>query len=468
MNKTDLCYTPAARMAEAIRTKALSPVEIAEACLERIEEINPKINAYCTLAPETTLAEARAAEQAVMDGKPLGPLHGVPYSVKDLLYTKGLKTMRGSEIFREYVPEVDAVAVERMRAAGGVILGKTTTPELGWKGVTDSPVTGITRNPWNLERTPGGSSGGASAQVAAGLGPLALGTDGGGSIRIPAGFAGIFGLKPTSGRVPVYPASIFNTLSHVGPMTRTVEDAALMLSVLAGPDSRDRFCLDAAPADYLGELRKGIKGLRVAWSPDLGYANVDSEVARLAKEAALAFEALGCVVEETDPGFEDPTQCFLTHWQSACAGTLGPLLPQWEEKLDPGLVTATRIGLQYSAADLVVAQAKRNEHYDLVRRFFERFDLLLTPTLAVRPFQVGEICPPDRQADDLGWAHWTPFTYPFNLAPNPAATVPAGFSTDGLPVGLQIVGRRLEDLTVLQASAAYEEIHPWADARPEL
>jgi len=349
-----------------------------------------------------------------------------------------------------------------------VFLGKTTTPELGWKGVTDSPVTGITRNPWNLERTPGGSSGGASAQVAAGLGPLAIGTDGGGSIRIPSAFAGIFGIKPTSGRVPVYPGSVFNTLSHVGPMTRTVEDAALMLSVLAGPDPRDRFCLDAPPADYVQELNRGIRGLRVGWSQDLGYARVEPEVARLAAQAAQAFEQLGCHVEEARVGFEDPTETFLVHWQSACAGSLGPLLPQWECRMDPGLVQATRNGLQYSAAELVAAQMRRNAHYDQVRRMFETYDLLLTPTLAVLPFEVGLIRPPDRGDDDLTWATWTPFTYPFNLAPNPAATVPAGFSEDGLPVGLQIVGRRLEDLTVLRAAAAFEQVRPWTQHRPEL
>jgi len=468
MTKDDLCYLPATEMSKAIRNKSLSPVEIAEALLDRIEGVNPKVNAYCTMLPEKTMEEARAAEQAVMKGEELGLLHGIPYSVKDLVYTKGIRTMRGSKMFEDYVPDVDAIATERMRNAGGVFLGKTTTPELGWKGVTDSPVTGITRNPWNLERTPGGSSGGASAQVAAGLGPLAIGTDGGGSIRIPSGFAGIYGHKPSSGRVPVYPASVFGTLSHVGPMTRTVADGALMLAALAGPDHRDRFSLEGAPADYVGELNKGIKGLRVAWSPTLGYAKVAPEVAEIAAKAAKVFETLGATVEEKDPGFPDPTDCFLVHWKSACAGLLGHLLPKWEDKMDPGLVEATKEGMEFSAADYVKAQLHRQEHWAMVDRFFQDYDLLLTPTLAVLPFEVGLLQPKGNSDEPGEWASWTPFSYPFNLAPNPAATVPAGFSSDGLPVGLQIVGRRFDDLGVLQASAAFEEAQPWADKRPQL
>ena len=468
MNKEDLCFTSATELAQAIRDKSLSPVEIAEAILEKIETTNPKVNAFCTLLPDQTMDEARKAEKAVMEGATLGPLHGVPYSVKDLVYTKGIRTMRGSAIFQDYVPEEDAVASERMRMAGGVFLGKTTTPELGWKGVTDSPVTGITRNPWNLDRTPGGSSGGASAQVAAGMGPLAIGTDGGGSIRIPAGFTGIYGLKPTSGRVPVYPASVFATLSHVGPMTRTVADGALMLAALAGPDPRDRYSLESSPEDYVGKLQNGIKGLKVGWSPDLGYARVEPEVATIAAQAAQAFESLGCTVDEIRPEFEDPTETFMVHWQSACAGSLGHLLPQWAEKMDPGLVEAAENGLKYSAAELVAAQMKRHEHYNHVRRYFENYDLLLTPTLAVLPFEVGLLRPPGRENDDMAWALWTPFTYPFNLAPNPAATVPAGLSESGLPVGLQIVGKRFADLTVLQASAAFEKARPWAHLRPNL
>ncbi len=466
--KDDLCYLPATAMAAAIRSKKLSPVEITEAVLERIEALNPELNAYCTVCGDTARAEAARAEEAVMRGDELGPLHGVPYSIKDLIATKGVKTMRGSRIYRDFVPDEDAVLVERLREAGGIFLGKTTTPEMGWKGVTDSPLTGITRNPWNPELTPGGSSGGASAQVAAGMGPLAVGTDGGGSIRIPSAFAGIFGIKPSYGRVPVYPPSQHDMLSHAGPMTRTVGDAALMLAAMAGPHHADRFSLEAAPADYPARLGRGIAGLRVAWSPDLGYAKVEPEVARIVADAANSFADLGCRLEEVDPGFGDPTGIFEVYWPASSAGALADYLPEWESKMDPGLVELVKKGSAISAPEFVNAQIERHAFYDKVRRFFERYDLLLTPALAVLPFAVGHTVPPGDGDNDGNWTNWTPFSYPFNLTGSPAATVPAGWSASGLPVGLQIVGRRFADLTVLQAAAAFEAARPWAGRRPPL
>ena len=354
------------------------------------------------------------------------------------------------------------------RHPGGIMLGKTATPEFGWKGMTDSPVTGITRNPWNTEMTPGGSSGGASAQVASGMGPLAIGTDGGGSIRIPSGFAGIFGIKPTFGRVPVYPPSAFDSLSHAGPMTRAVSDGALMLSILAGPDDSDRGSLEAQPEDYVGRLNEGIKGLKVAWSPDLGYAEVDPQVAHIAAEAAGTFAELGAPPEAVNPDWGDPTSMFTTFWLSGAAGMLKDSLPEWGGRIDPGLVKAVVAGMSLSSTALVGAQMERNLFVDKVRRFFQKFDLLLTPTLAVLPFQAGGPAPTEKEGNDVGWIRWTPFSYPFNLSGNPAATVPAGFSKEGLPVGLQIVGRRFADLTVLQASRAFEEARPWAGRRPKL
>ena len=308
--KTDaetVCYTSAVELARRMRHKELSPVEIVTAFIRRIEAINPKVNAFCTLTFDSALDEAKRAEQAVMEGKPLGPLHGVPFSVKDLVYTKGVRTMRGSKIFEHFFPQEDAPLVERLKKAGGIMMGKTTTPEFGHKGMTDSPVTGVTRNPWNPDMTPGGSSGGAAAQVAAGMTPLAVGTDGGGSIRIPASFTGIYGLKPTYGRVPVYPASALDSLAHAGSMTRTVGDAALMLSVMAGPHEADPLSLEGLPDHYQGKLLEGIQGLRVAWSPNLGFVPVvEKQIAVITAEAARAFEELGSHVEKvTDPGFED-------------------------------------------------------------------------------------------------------------------------------------------------------------------
>jgi aspartyl-tRNA(Asn)/glutamyl-tRNA(Gln) amidotransferase subunit A len=469
MKNEELCFLPATEMAKAIRAKKLSPVEITQALLERIEQVNPKLNAYCLVLGEQALKQAKQAEKALgKKKKSLGPLHGVPFSVKDLLYTKGVRTMRGSKMYEHYVPTENHPAVDRLLAAGGVMLGKTTSPEFGWKGVTDSPVTGITRNPWNVERTPGGSSGGAAAQVAAGLGPLAIGTDGGGSIRIPAGFSGIFGLKPSFGRVPNAPPSPFFHLAHAGPMTRTVADAALMLSIMAGPDDRDRLSLEGEPEDYTDKLKKGIKGKRVAWSPDLGFAQVRPQVAAVAAKAAKAFKELGCKVEEVNPGWGDPIDLFTVFWLSGAAGMLKDALPQWESKLDPGLVEQVKRGTAYTAVDYVKAQIQRHAYWDKVRGFFEKYDLLLTPTLAVLPFKAGLNHPDQGTKPEKDWMNWTPFSYPFNLTHLPAATVPAGFSQDGLPVGLQIVGRRFADMTVLQAAAAFEKARPWAQARPKV
>ncbi len=352
------CYASAVDLAAWIREKKLSPVEVADVFIRRIEAVNPKVNAFCTLNFESAMDEAKSAERTVMAGGPLGPLHGVPFSVKDLVYTKGVRTMRGSKIFEHFIPNEDAPLVERLKRAGAIMIGKTTTPEFGFKGMTDSPVTGITRNPWNLEMTPGGSSGGAAAQIAAGMTPLAVGTDGGGSIRNPASLTGIYGFKPTYGRVPVYPASSLDALSHAGPMTRTVKDAALMLSIMAGPHEADPFCLEGTPEDYTHRLHQGIKGLRVAWSPTLGFVPaIEAEVASITTEAVRVFESLGCIVEEVaDPGFGDTFQVHGALWLGGLAGMLGHYLAQWEPQMDPLLVEWTKLGLEISAADYVRAQ----------------------------------------------------------------------------------------------------------------
>ena len=467
MPDLELCYTPATDLARAIRSKALSPVELLKNTFARIHQLNPKLNAFCLLLEEEALAQAALAEQAVMRGEAVGPLHGIPVSIKDMVPVKGVRTMRGSAIFEQDVPDFDPPMVSRLRTAGAVLLGKTCTPEFGWKGVTDSPVTGITRNPWNTSLTPGGSTGGGAAQVAAGMGPLAQGGDGGGSIRIPAAFCGLFGIKPSFGRVPSYPAAPLDAMAHQGPLTRTVADAALMLATMAGPHAMDRLSLEAPPADYVGRLHEGIAGLRVAWSPDLGYARVDPEVAGLSVQAAKVFTELGCQVEELTEHFGDPTETLRTYWLASFAGALGEYLPEWEDRMDPGLVQVVKEGLAMKAVDYVRAQMARHQFWDRVRAFFDRYDLLLTPTLAVPPFEVGRVCPESFEAQEMGWIRWTPFTYPFNFAQNPAATVPAGFTAAGSPVGLQIVGRRFADLTVLQASAAYERVRPWADHRPD-
>jgi aspartyl-tRNA(Asn)/glutamyl-tRNA(Gln) amidotransferase subunit A len=468
MNATELCYTPATELATRIRAKHLSPVELTRAVLGRIERVNPALNAFCTLVAEAALERAREAEAALMRGDALGPLHGIPFSIKDLAFTRGVRTMAGSHIFATRVPDADAPFVRRLKAAGGVMLGKTASPEFGWKALGDSPLTGITRNPWNPAMTTGGSSAGAAAAVAAGLGPLAQGSDGAGSIRIPSSFCGVFGLKPTFGRVPMWPISNNDYASHNGPMTRTVADAALMLAVMAGPDDWDKTALDAPPADYVGRLHEGVRGRRVAFSASLDGLRVDPEVAATVARAARAFEELGAVVEEVRPGFADSHRLIRLLWNAHEAGNYARYLPEWRSRMDPGLVAAIEDGLSYGVTEYVEARGEKLAYCDSVRPLFERYDLLLTPSVSVTAFEVGRLNPAHWPQHAWDWFPWAGFSYPFNFTGHPAASVPAGFTAAGMPVGLQIVGRRYADLTVLQASAAFEQARPWAPRRPPL
>ena len=466
MNATDLCYTPATELARLIRTRAVSPVEVTRAVLERIERVNPTVNAYCTVTADAATATARAAEEAVMRGDALGPLHGVPYSVKDLNFTKGVRTMGGSYIFEHRVPTLDAPLVRRLKAAGGVMLGKTTSPEFGWKALGDCPLTGITRNPWNPGMTTGGSSAGAGAAAAAGLGPLAQGSDGAGSIRIPSSFCGIYGFKPSFGRVPNWPLSNNDNSSHNGPMTRTVADAALMLSVMAGPDDWDRTALDAPPEDYLGRLARDLRGARVAFSPSLDGLEVDRDIADAVRSAVRAFEELGCVVDEVKTGFADTRDLIRIMWSAHEAGNRGAFVPEWRERMDPGLVACIEAGSRYSVVDYIQARDRKIAFWDTVRPLFERYEFLVTPSVSVAAFEVGRLNPTHFRQHAWDWFDWASFSYPFNFTGQPAASLPAGFTSAGLPVGLQIVGRRCADLSVLQASAAFESARPWAARRP--
>jgi aspartyl-tRNA(Asn)/glutamyl-tRNA(Gln) amidotransferase subunit A len=466
MTTDDLCFTPATRLAAMIRSKTVSPVEITRAVLDRIERVNPTLNAFCTVTAEAAVRSAREAEVAVMKGGALLPLHGIPFSIKDLALTKGVRSMFGSYVFEHRVPDVDAPFVRRLKEAGGVMLGKTTTPEFGWKALSDSPLTGKTRNPWNTEMTTGGSSAGAGAAVAAGLGPLAQGSDGAGSIRIPSAFCGIFGLKPTYGRVPMWPVSNTDSASHTGPMTRTVADAALMLSVMAGPDPWDGTSLEGAPADYVGLLDHGVRGLRVAFSLDLGGLRVDPDVAAVVQRAARAFETLGATVEEVDPGFADSHEMIRRIWSMHYAGNYSQYLREFRDRMEPAFLACIDHGATFTAVDYVEMRGRKLGFCDSVRPLFDKYDLLLTPSVSVAPFPVGRLNPAHWPQHEWDWIEWAGFSYPFNFTGQPAASLPAGFTAGGLPVGLQIVGRRFEDLTVLQASAAFEKAHPWADRRP--
>ena len=466
MNKTDLAYTPASELARLIATKALSPVEVMEAALERLEALNPTLNAVCTPTPERAMEAARAAEGAVMRGDALGPLHGVPTTIKDLAPTKGIRTMSGSHVHAERVPDEDAPFVERLAAAGAISMGKTTTPEFGWMGCGKSPLTGISHNPWKHGYNAGGSSTGAAICAAAGIGPIHQGSDGAGSIRMPSAFCGIYGLKPSYGRVPYGRHANNSHTSHIGPMTRTVGDAALMLRAMAGPDDRDQASLEAPPADYVGQLDNGIKGLRVAYSPDLGNLPVDGEVAEVVAAAVRAFATAGVEIDLVDLDWGDHHDMELVLWSVMIAGRVGPLLDEWEDRMDPGMVACARDGLGHSGADYFKTQMRRHELYAKVQRFFEDYDLLLTPSLSVAAFPVDLIIPEHWEQHPWDWIRWAGFSYPFNLTWLPAASCPCGFTPAGLPVGLQIVAGRFQDLRVLQASRAFEQILPWTDKRP--
>jgi aspartyl-tRNA(Asn)/glutamyl-tRNA(Gln) amidotransferase subunit A len=387
--------------------------------------------------------------------------------VKDVLYTRGIRTTGGSRLFADLVPEHDTIAVGRLRAARTVLLGKTNTPELGHKAVTDNPMFGPTRNPWNRDVTPGGSSGGAAAAVASGLGPLALGSDGGGSVRIPAACCGVFGFKPSYGRVPQYPGFPgWERLSHIGPITRTVRDAAAMVDIIAGADDRDRESLPAEPGSSLDACDAGVRGLHVAWTPDLGYARVDRRVLPACEDAAAEFEALGCHVEVVNPGWESPEDAFSTIVAAQMWSAWSASLETSESVMDPTFARFVRSGKAVTARDYLQAWARVEAFWIEVRGFLERFDLLLTPVMAVPPFPLSGRPPREIEGERVSVLGWMPFTYPFNLTGQPAASVPAGMTDDGLPVGLQIVGQRHADRTVLAASAAFESLRPWRDRRP--
>jgi len=461
---TDLLDLSASGLRSLYEGRDASPVDVAEAALARIAACEPVVNAFCLVDPDVTLDQARAAEQRIRSGHATGLLDGVPVAVKDVFQTRGWPTLKGSTTVDPAGPwEADAPAVAALRRHGAVLVGKTTTPEIGWKGVTDSPLHGVTRNPWAPDRTAGGSSGGSAAAAALRCVPLALGTDGGGSIRIPCGFCGLVGIKPTFGRVPLWPPSPFGSLAHAGPITRTVADTALLLTVLSEPDPRDPTAL-APGGEVLSGLHDGIAGLRIAYSPDLGYVEVDPEVRTLVDAAVAQLEERGAHVEQVDPGFDDPLEMFNVLWYAGAANALRSLPDAQRSVLDPGLAEIVDEGRGIDLLEYLEAAARRSDLGVLMGHFHATHDLLVTPTLPIPAFAAGREVP-------AGWPHrrwqtWTPFTYPFNLTQQPAATVPCGFTPNGLPVGLQIVGPRHADALVLRAAQAYEQAHPLTHRHP--
>jgi aspartyl-tRNA(Asn)/glutamyl-tRNA(Gln) amidotransferase subunit A len=472
MDTTELCFTSATELAQLIRRRVLSPVEITSAVLGRIERLNPRWGAYVAVHAERALGQARAAEQAVMAGEPLGPLHGVPVSIKDNLWTSGERTTYGSRLLAEFVAPQDAPSVAGLRAAGAIFVGRTNLPEFAWRGSTDNRLFGESRNPWDVTRTPGGSTGGGAAAVAGGLGPLALGSDGAGSIRIPASFCGLVGFKPTFGRVPMYPAAGGNELvAHVCPLARTVRDVALMMNAIARHDPRDPFALPDDGVDYpaacdepLTEPRAA-RQLRIAWSANLGFAPVEQETREIVDTAVRAFGDNGVTVDEATPDLGDPSSILRTLYGGAQAGAHAARSAEQKAQMDPELVAYAEASAGLTVVEHVRAVAARQAMVDTLRRFFERYDLLLTPTLSLPAFPLGIVGPSEvagRKVTHLGWT----LCYPFNYSGQPAVSVPAGWTASGLPVGLQIVGRRLEDALVLRAAATFEALRPWAARRP--
>ena len=467
-----ICRTSATRLVAAIRTRELSPVEVTEAVLERIELLDPALNAFGTVTADEARAGAARAERAVMRGEALGPLHGVPYSLKDLTPTKGVRTTMGSRLYEHHVPTEDAVIAARLAAAGGVLVGKTNTPEFGCKGVTDNLVFGATRNPWDPDRTPGGSSGGAAAAVAAGLAPLAEGSDFAGSIRIPAAFCGLVGVKPSDGRVPTHPNRfLWHPVPFVnGPIARTVADAALMLAVMSGPDARDPRSLPDTGEDFVAATDEAAlpAGTRVAWTPDLGFAPVDPEVARICRRAASAFDDLGARVDDVDVDFSDATDAYQLLNASMRAALMDEHLPASRDDVDPLLVWRTEYARGRSAADHGLAEMVQSSVYERLRLLFERYDLLVLPTTPTPAFSLDHTFQPEIAGVPIDSPFQTlPLTFMFNLSGHPAVSVPAGFTAGGLPVGLQIVAGWRADARALAAAAAFERVAPWADRWPD-
>jgi aspartyl-tRNA(Asn)/glutamyl-tRNA(Gln) amidotransferase subunit A len=472
----EICRTDALGLAARIKAKELSAAEVTEAVLRRMETLEPHIHAFCTPTPDVARSAAAAVDAKIAKGEDPGVLAGVPIGIKDLVATKDILTVSGSPWYRDFVPDEDDIVVERLKAAGAVIVGKTNVPEFGYSGVGHNPVFPATRNPWNLDMTSGGSSAGSGASVASGVTPFAIGSDGGGSIRIPASLCGLYGMKASMGRVPLYPGcrderypgiSSWESLEHIGPMSRTVADSALMLGVITGPDPRDRYSIPAADFDYVAATKEDISGLRIAYSEDWGYAPVDPEVRRVVSEAVKTFEGLGCTVERADPGWEDPFPHFwtLVAAESDLTG-MRRMMKGHEKEMSPHLVDL--LTRPWTAEQFTDAKTVRKMVCNKMWRFMQNYDLLITPTLAVPAFPLYMQGPEIIEGKMVSSGNWLCFTFITNLTGQPTASIPAGFTKDGLPVGMQIIGRHLADRTVLAASGAFERARPWGETWPKL
>ncbi|TAK25973.1 MAG: amidase [Chloroflexota bacterium] len=467
MPTSDLIYTPATELRRLLNERRVSAVELLDAVLARIDAIESRVGIFQTLDADGARTAALAADAAIQRGDSLGPLHGLPITIKDLEPTAGLRTTYGSRFFVDYVPAEDGAVAARVRGAGAIILGKSNTSHFGHKDMCDNLIGPPTRNPWNLSRTSGASSGGAGAAAASGVGPIAHGTDGAGSIRIPASLCGVFGFKPSFGLISTWPNTDFwAARTHAGPLARTVRDAAMFLNATAGPDRRDPLTFDSGTDDWIRVCDGGIRGLRVAWSATFGYAPLDPTVRAVVERAVGHFTDLGCTVEAVDPGWDDPAPFARVLWHASMAYRHGQRYRQQPEWFEPSMAEMVEDGLKLSAVDVGEAMMARSAFYERARTFLARYDLLLTPQMPTVAWDVDGY--PTVEGRDLtAIFDRVPFTFPFNLTGWPAASVPCGF-VDGLPVGLQIVAPWRQDALCLRAAAAFEVSHPWAAARPPL
>lgn len=473
----EICRMDAVTLAAQIKRRRIKPIEAIDAVLARMERLEPQLHAFCTSVPDLARAEARRLGAKIARGREVGPLAGVPISIKDLIFTKGIRTMSGSIAYRDFVPDEDDIVVERLRAADAIVIGKTNVSEFGYSATGHNPIVETTRNPWNTAMTPGGSSAGAGVAVATGMGPVAIGSDGGGSVRIPAAHCGVFGLKPSMGRIPLYPgarderfpgASGWESLECYGPLSRTVADSALIMSVVAGPDPRDRHSIPAGDVNWMRSIRGEVKGKRVAYCEDWGYAAVDPEVREIVRAAARVFEKdLKCTVEEAHPGWEDPAAAFaaIITADTDLKG-MREMIAVHGRRMSSHLVDW--MNRAWTAEDFTSANIARKAVVNKMWRMMSRYDFLLTPTLCVPPFPVHMQGPEKIEGRYVRPEAWLAFTFPMNLTGQPAATVPAGWTRDGLPVGMQIVGRHLDDAAVMLASAAFESARPWSGRWPAI
>jgi aspartyl-tRNA(Asn)/glutamyl-tRNA(Gln) amidotransferase subunit A len=461
----------ALELTQAYKNCELSPTDVLEDTLERVKRYNPELNAIVTPTMEMAREAAKRIQKEIKESRKVGPLSGVPITIKDNVFTKGVRTTWGSKLYENFIPTEDAVLVERLKSAGAIIIGKTNLPELALIAFTDNPLFGPSHNPWDKTRTTGGSSGGAAAGVAAGFTPIASGNDGGGSIRIPASFCGTYGLKPSFGRVPNYPKFPgMETMNAEGPLARTVSDAALMLDVIAGPDERDRFSLPPSREHYLENVDGGISGSKLAFTSTLGFAVTDPEIEEITRKAAFSFEKLGCKVTEIKPDMIDMGNEYVTMITAEALEGVGKRFEEWKKIMYPAYAPFMALGPTLKAVDYVRVIYKREEMWKKMRKIFDEYKFLLTPSTAVPAWELklGGLGPPKIAGKGVGPTGPVPFTQPFNFTGQPAASVPCGFTKSNLPVGLQIVGQRYDDLGVLKASRVFEKANPWQDKKPPL